>query len=132
MSKDFSYDVDPDFNFPIDEKGNSFISLRKIQWNGRGDYRLDLRKYISTEKGEQMGKGVSFLTEEGPGELAKVLIENGYGNPDDLASAIIDKRSDVLKRLSKKLSEYGDIDLPEDDSDEENDEKLYDPGDIFE
>ena len=116
MSKEFSYNVDPDFNFPIDEKGNSFISLRKIQWNNKGDYRLDLRKYISTENGEQMGKGVSFLTEEGPGELA---------------TAISEKREDILKRLAKKLSD-GTIEIPDDDSEDETDEKLYNPEEMFE
>ena len=131
MSKEFSYNVDPDFNFTIDEKGNSFISLRKIQWNNKGDYRLDLRKYISTENGEQMGKGVSFLTEEGPGELAKVLIENGYGDAEELATAISEKREDILKRLAKKLSD-GTIEMPDDDSEDETDEKLYNPEEMFE
>ena len=132
MAKEFSYDVDPDFNFPIDEKGNSFISLRKIQWNGRGDYRLDLRKYISTEKGEQMGKGVSFLTDEGPGELAKVLLENGYGNADDIADVLVEKRLDILQKANKKINDEG-IEIPESsDDDSEDDETLYDPRGLFE
>ena len=127
MSKEFSYNVDPDFNFPIDEKGNSFISLRKIQWNNAYDTGDNNPQSINTES----GIGVSFLTEEGPGELAKVLIENGYGDAEELATAISEKREDILKRLAKKLSD-GTIEIPDDDLEDETDEKLYNPEEMFE
>ena len=63
-----------------------------------------------------MGKGVSFNNEEGQGELA---------------TAISEKREDILKRLAKKLSD-GTIEIPDDDSEDETDEKLYNPEEMFE
>lgn len=126
MGRDFTYNVDKDFNHTIDEKGNIFIALRKIQWNGVGDYRLDIRKYINTESGETMQKGVSFLTEEGPNELARVLIENDYGKAKDIADIITEKRKDILNEISKNINGvFPDI---EEDTD---DEELYDARSIF-
>lgn len=85
----FEYDIDKDFDHVIDEKGNSFIALRKIQWGGKGDYKLDLRKwYINSNGEETVGKGVSFLTEEGPHELTKTLVDNGYGHTNEILSGI--------------------------------------------
>ena len=126
--KDFSYKVDPDFDYTVDEKGNSYIALRKIEWNGRGEYKLDLRKYISTEKGEQMGKGVSFLTDEGPHELVRVLMENGYGKSDEIAEVLVYERLDILKQAIKKMDKS--LDIP--DTDDDTEEKLYDTRRLFE
>ena len=58
----FKYAIDKDFDHTIDEKGNTFIALRKIAWGDSENYKLDLRKYYTTEDGERMNKGVSFLT----------------------------------------------------------------------
>lgn len=127
MGRDFTYNVDENFNHTIDERGNAFISLRKIQWNGRGDFRLDLRKYINTEDGETMQKGVSFLTEEGPSELAKVLLENDYGNAKDIADVITNKRKDILNEISKNINGV----FPDVEDIDGNEEELYDARSIF-
>lgn len=99
----FTYINDPDFDYTIDEKGNTFIALRKIDWNNKGEYKLDLRKYYASESGETMSKGVSFLTEDGPHELTKVLIETGYGNDYEIAEAIIKDRPYIAARIKSEL-----------------------------
>lgn len=103
MARDFVYTMDPDFDYTIDEKGNTFIALRKIDWSNKGEYKLDLRKYYASESGETMSKGVSFLTEDGPHELTKVLVETGYGDDMELANAIIENRPYVLGKIVAEL-----------------------------
>lgn len=74
----------------FDERGSAFLSLRRVQWCEEGvapdreKSKLELRKWRVTAEGERADKGVAFLTEEGPHELAKVLIQNGYGHTKDL------------------------------------------------
>ena len=101
-TREFSYKL-CDLDRIVDEKGSVFIALRKIAWGcGKDDnpedldipVKLDLRKYYNTDQGERMDKGVSFLTEEGPNELTKVLLEEGYGNTAQCLSVLL-KRSDI-------------------------------------
>ena len=75
----------------IDENGSIFIALRKVQWVKNGEdpdetkAKLDLRKYRVDENGDEIaGKGISFLTDDGPNELTKVLIHEGYGNTKEI------------------------------------------------
>ena len=83
---DFTYEIDPNFDFVIDEKANKFIALRKIKWGSSDEYKLDLRNYVSNEDGERMLKGCTFISEETGHELANVLIREGYGHADDIAN----------------------------------------------
>ena len=129
MAREFSYTVDPNFDYTIDEKGNTFIALRKIDWSNSGNYKLDLRKYYASESGETMAKGVSFLTEEGPDELTKVLLETGYGNPDEITDTIVYKRPDVLRKLCKVISSDPSLSDPKLINDE--DEEFYDPEELM-
>lgn len=99
----FKYAIDKNFDHTIDEKGNTFIALRKIAWGDSENYKLDLRKYYTTEDGERMNKGVSFLTDEGPNELARVLIDTGYGNAMDIAESIKNNRPDIMELLASDL-----------------------------
>ena len=103
MAREFSYSVDPNFDYTIDEKGNTFIALRKIDWSNSGNYKLDLRKYYASESGETMSKGVSFLTEDGPNELTRVLIETGYGDDEEIANTIIQNRPYILAHIRVEL-----------------------------
>ena len=74
----------------FDEKGSTFLSMRKVQWVQEGNEpdeskaKLDLRKCRVSEDGERADKGFAFLTEDGPHELAKVLVHNGYGHTKDV------------------------------------------------
>lgn len=133
MAREFQYTNDPDFDYTIDEKGNTFIALRKIDWGNNGNYKLDLRKYYASESGETMSKGVSFLTDDGPDELAKVLIETGYGNDDEIANTIIEKRPGILGRIYTALNKTPELIEglePEDFGDEED--EYYDPEELIE
>lgn len=80
-----------DLDSTIDEKGSIFIALRKVQWVKNGEdpdetkAKLDLRKYRVDENGDEIaGKGISFLTDDGPNELTKVLVHEGYGNTKEI------------------------------------------------
>jgi hypothetical protein len=83
---DFSYEVQKEFDFIIEESGNNSINLRKISWNGR-PYKLDLRKYSYKDGKESMLKGIS-ISDEGANELTGVLVENGYGDTKRIIKAL--------------------------------------------
>ena len=133
MARDFTYSVDPDFDYTIDEKGNTFIALRKIDWGNKGDYKLDIRKYYASESGETMTKGVSFLTEDGPHELTKVLIETGYGDAEEIANTIIENRKDIAARIALALNdpEKGYDLKMELENELEEEEEYYDPEELI-
>lgn len=132
MAREFEYSVDPDFDYTIDEKGNTFIALRKIDWGNKGEFKLDLRKYYASESGETMSKGLSFLTEDGPDELTKVLIETGYGNDAELANAIIEKRPGILGRIHNAITEDPELleGLEPEDYGENDEDEFYDPEEL--
>jgi hypothetical protein len=136
MNKDdFNMQIMDDFDFIIEEKGNSFTALRKLRWSDKSATKLDIRKYmIDSDGNEVIGKGIGFMTEEGPHELVKVMTENGYGKTKEILVAIKD-REDFMPSLSKVLSnsqmdelseENPDLEFP-DDKDEE---VYYDPREL--
>ena len=84
----------------FDERGSTFCSMRLVQWCGedeepnREKAKLELRKWrVTTDGQERADKGLSFLTENGPHELTKVLIDHGYGNTKDILLSL-KKRED--------------------------------------
>ena len=101
---DFTYEIDPNFDFVIDEKANKFIALRKIKWGSSDEYKLDLRNYVSNEDGERMLKGCTFISEETGHELANVLIREGYGHADDIADNIIENRRDIYLSMANHFN----------------------------
>ena len=128
MSREFVYTVDPEFDYTIDEKGNTFYALRKIDWGNKGDYKLDLRKYYASETGETMNKGVS-LSDEGANELTRVLVETGYGDDSELANTLLENRKGVVARIMKAVNE---ADINYDWSTELNEEEnYYDPEELI-
>lgn len=76
----------------FDEKGSTFLAMRKIAWYSEGKEeptvdkaKWDLRKWQANESGKDIPmKGFSFLTEEGPDDLTKMLVHNGYGKTRDI------------------------------------------------
>jgi hypothetical protein len=85
---DFTFSIDENgVNLIVDEKGSNYLALRKVKWFDN-DYKLELRRWTSTKEGERPGKGVTFLTEEGPHELAEALVKEGYGNTATLLDAL--------------------------------------------
>ena len=126
----FEYKVNPDFDFTFDEKGNTFLALRKLSWGGGKPEKLELRKWYNSADGtETPNKGFTFLTEEGPHELTKVLVEQGFGYTDDILNGLKD-REDFKSSLSKVLSgeELDELGIDKVDPNEE----YYDPVSLFE
>lgn len=126
----FEYKVNPDFDFTFDEKGNTFLALRKLSWGEGKPEKIELRKWYNSADGtETPNKGFTFLTEEGPHELTKVLVEQGFGYTDDIINGIKD-RDDFKSSLSKILSgeELDELGIEKVDPDEE----YYDPVNLFE
>lgn len=75
----------------FDERGSAFCSMRRVQWCGedeepnREKAKLELRRWRVTAEGEERAdKGLVFLTDNGPHELAKTLVHYGYGNTKDI------------------------------------------------
>lgn len=96
-NKEFNYETDENKeSYIIEEKGNSYTQLAYERWNEDSQFRLALRKFYSSAKGETAGKGVTFMTEEGPSELINALLKEGYGNPDDIAKVCIEDRPDII------------------------------------
>ena len=117
----FDYKVNPDFDFIFDEKGNTFLALRKISWGDNGKEKLDIRKYYNSSDGtETVGKGISFITDEGPHELTRILVENEFGYTDEIINGIKD-RKDFMSSLVKVLNkeEIDNLELESVDPDED-------------
>lgn len=131
MNNNFKYTIVDDYDKVFDDKGNTFLAMRKVQWGESDKTYLDLRKWYCNADGQETpGKGFSFLTEEGPHELAKVLVENGYGHTDDIIDSIKNREdfmTSLVQCLNKEDVDKLDIELPEiDDGD------YYDPSVIIE
>lgn len=126
--KEFSYEVDPNFDFVLEERANTFIGLRKIKWGSQSEAKLDIRKYRATEEGEMMMKGCS-LSDEGANELTKILVQEGYGSDKEIYDTIIEHRPEITSRFietirnssDKEIEEHlRDHPIPEDEDKEEN------------
>jgi hypothetical protein len=114
MASDFDRErhiFGPDVTF--DEAGSKFLALRKVQWAKKGDEpdeskaKLELRKWIVDKEGEEIAsKGFSFLTEEGPHELTKVLVREGFGKTKDLLIEL--RQRDDFVEAAKTINENED------------------------
>lgn len=110
---------------------NSFLALRKLRWSPNSEYRLDIRKWFTNSNGEEIaGKGVSFMTEEGPANLIQALLKNGYGDTRKTLEGIKD-RDDFIPTLSEMIrkDEIHDFKIPE--GEEESNSSFYDPKEIL-
>ena len=127
MEKEITYTIHDGFDHIVDESNNSFIALRKLSWGDSANVKLDIRKWYSGKDGvEKVGKGVSFLTDEGPHELTRALVENGYGYTKEILNAIKD-RPDFNTALSS-LGKDTAIDIEIDDEDVT---EYYDPKELI-
>lgn len=101
----FTYHVG-DIDETVDSRGNTVLLLRKLAW-GNGQEKLEIRKWFIDINKETPSKGVTFLTDEGPGNLINALIDNGYGNTKDILSNL-SKREDfdsALAAIGKRIPE---------------------------
>ena len=97
----------------FDERGSSFLAIRKIQWVKDGDEpdeskaKLELRRWMVQDGKEVPYKGLTFLTEEGPHNLVKSLIEEGYGHTKEVLTEL--KHRDDFKDAVEHLNDEEDF-----------------------
>ena len=107
----FKYNVLSDRVF--DEKGSTFLAMRRVAWGVKGaepdneKAKLELRKWNNRDGKEMPNKGFSFLTEDGPHELTKALLEEGFGNTKDVLG-IIRGREDFEESVNSLYDDGGD------------------------
>lgn len=115
-----------DYNIPFDEKGATCGTVRKVQWVKEGNEpdeskaKIEIRKMYVNSEGERVGKGYSFSTEEGPGELVVGLINAGFGKTKEILRAVR-KREDFLE-AAKTVNE---------DQDENGSGEIFDMRDLL-
>ena len=120
------YHVFKDFDIPFDEKGTTCGSVRLVQWvKGDSDpdeskAKIELRKIYTSGAEEKTGKGYTFSTPEGPGELAVGLIKAGFGDTKDILKAVR-TREDFLE-AAKTIN---------DDPDSNSDGEMFDMRDLL-
>lgn len=123
-SDPYSYTVG-DLDEVVDEKGNTAVMLRELSW-GDGPKKIEIRKWFLSENGEKPSKGVTFCTEEGPGNLAKALIRNGFGKTPELLDSMKD-REDFEQSLINTIG----IQKVKKAKETESDEEFFDPREAF-
>lgn len=106
MAREFSLEIDDSVNEVVDEApGNSYIALRKLRWSPTSEFRLDIRKwFVNADGTEVAGKGVAFVTDEGPANLINALLKHGYGDTRKTLDGIKD-RDDFLVTVKEVLEE---------------------------
>lgn len=112
MAREFNLEIDPSLNVIFDETpgSNAFLALRNLRWDSKSPYKIDIRKWYTNANGEEIaGKGVSFMTPEGPENLIQALLQNGFGDTRKTLNGIKD-REDFLPAVKEVLIE-NNIDL---------------------
>lgn len=124
---DFKYKVSEECDEVFDEQGSMVLALRKISW-GDSEPKLDLRKWFIGINGEVPSKGFTFLTEEGPHNLTKVLLKQGFGDTREVLETIKD-RPDFENALEKAMGfkELTEDNIKTDSNNEDDDTEYYDP-----
>lgn len=107
-----------DYNVIFDEKNSSCGTLRKVQWlvgDAEPDEtkaKLELRKMYNGPDGEKNGKGYTFSTEEGPGELVLGLIDAGFAETGDIIMHI-KQRDDFVDAV--QAIKFEDVNVEDED-----------------
>lgn len=130
-NSDFKYTIVDGFDFIIDEKGNKTMNLRKLYYGDNSDkVKLDLRQwYVGSDGEEGMGKGTSFLTEEGPHTLVDTMTKIGYGNTKTILNNIKD-RDDFRSSLNAVLGKDDEL-YDSTISEEDEETTFYDPREMM-
>ena len=125
---DINFKVHPDFDELIDERGNTAVYFRMVDWNDREAKRPEIRKWRISENGETPDKGVTLLTDDGPKNLAKAIIKKGFGETAEYIEALKDRDDfdDSLAQVigKKKVNEAKNTEV-------EEVEDYYDPKVVF-
>ena len=106
MARELQLEIDPSIDEVIDEvPGSSFIALRKLRWSPTSSFKLDIRRWYTNNTGEEIaGKGISFMTEQGPDNLIQALLKHGYGDTRKTLDGI-KERPDFLENVKDVLDE---------------------------
>ncbi len=134
MSREFKLEIDDSINEVFDEvPGSSFLALRRLRWNESSPFKLDIRKWYTNNEGEEIaGKGISFMTEDGPDNLIQALLKHGYGDTQKTIDGIKD-RDDFVSIAMKAVAEV-DTKFAESFAipvDEPGSGSFYDPKEFF-
>lgn len=122
--KKITYKIVDGFDHVVDERGNETINLRKLCWGDNPQERIDIRRWSINANGEEnVGKGVSFMTENGPHVLTEALISRGFGDTRKVLNDL-STREDFRPALNSVL---GEGDEYYDKTIEEEGETFYDP-----
>ena len=106
MARELQLEIDPSIDEVIDEvPGSSFIALRKLRWSPTSSFKLDIRRWYTSSTGDEIaGKGISFMTEQGPDNLIQALLKHGYGDTRKTLDGIRE-RPDFLENVKDVLDE---------------------------
>ena len=96
----------------FDEKGSTFLAMRRVAWFSDGDAepgedkaKLELRKWKANENGvDSPMKGFAFLTDDGPHCLTEMLVDNGYGRTSKVLLSL-KKRDDFEESVKHMYDE---------------------------
>ena len=103
MATQIKQTIVDDIDHILCERGNTYVSLRKVKWSETGNPQLDIRKYFTASDGsETIGKGVT-LPDEAAHELVTRLASYGYGETREVLESIKD-REDFMVSLTATLS----------------------------
>lgn len=133
MAREFNLEIDDSLNVVFDElPGNSFLALRKLRWNSSSPFKLDIRKWYTNSEGEEIaGKGVSFMTPEGPENLVQALLENGYCDTRKTLNGIKDRDDFAIAVKEVILENNIDLDSIDISIDQLGSADYYDPKSIL-
>ena len=123
---DINFKVHPDFDVLIEERGNTAIYFRMVDWNDRPAQRPELRRWRLNETGESPDKGFTFLTDDGPKNLAKEIIKRDFGETKEYIEVLTEREDfdDALIQVigKKRVSNAKETEV---------EENFYDPRVIF-
>lgn len=89
----------------LEEKGNQFTALREESFDDGEKYYTAIRRFYTDNDGkENMGKGVTFLTPEGPAAAAVSIIKSGFGTTTEYLETL-KTREDFDASLNEVLGE---------------------------
>ena len=94
FDNEMQYHIFEDYNIPFDEKGTTCGTVRKVQWVKGGaepdesKAKIEIRKVYTSGAEEKTGKGYTFSTPEGPGELIVGLIKAGFGKTKEIINSV--------------------------------------------
>ena len=109
FNKDLKYKVFEDLGI-VDEKGSQYIALRRVAWGNADELtkdkaNLELRRWMVQEgnKEDRSMKGCTFLTVDGPHNLAETLVERGFGSTKTLLNHL--KEREDFKESVKHIND---------------------------